>query len=99
MFQLFQRASASAPCNARDLVTRGARLIDVRTHHEYAAGHLPNSVNIPVLELEERMDEVGRGADPVVVYCRSGARSATAANMLRRAGYRSVCDLGAMSRF
>ena len=68
-------------------------LIDVRTPQEYAGGHIPGSVNIPVESLASRLDEVPHDK-PVVVYCRSGNRSATAADILVENGYKSVFDLG-----
>ena len=45
------------------------------------------------------MAEVGDKGKPVVVYCASGMRSASAAGMLRRAGFADVHDLGAMARW
>jgi phage shock protein E len=83
---------------ARQLVDDGALLVDVRTTEEFAAGHIPGAVNIPVQSLEQRLDELGPTTRPVVVYCRSGRRSADAARTLTGAGY-SVHDLGAMSRW
>lgn len=61
-------------------------LVDVRTPAEYAEAHAEGAINIPVQELPRRMGELQRSR-PVVVYCRSGARSAAAATMLRSAGY------------
>jgi rhodanese-related sulfurtransferase len=40
-------------------VTAGARLLDVRSPEEYAGGHLPGAINIPVQELDRRLGEVG----------------------------------------
>jgi rhodanese-related sulfurtransferase len=76
-------------------IENGALLLDVRTRDEYEAGHLPSAKNIPVQELSKSLDAVGTKDTPIVVYCRSGMRSATAASLLRDAGY-TVCDLGAM---
>ena len=68
-------------------------LIDVRTPEEFASGHIQNAVNISVETLQARLDEVPRGT-PVVVYCRSGNRSASAAQILGEGGYQPVYDLG-----
>jgi rhodanese-related sulfurtransferase len=68
-------------------------LIDVRTPEEFASGHIDGSVNIPVEEMQGRLDEIP-GDTPIVVYCRSGNRSATAARILTDAGYTPVYDLG-----
>jgi len=68
-------------------------LIDVRTPEEFASGHIAGAVNIPVDALSGRLSEVPTD-QPVVIYCRSGNRSATAAQILHRAGYPTVYDLG-----
>ena len=68
-------------------------LIDVRTPEEFASGHIDGSVNIPVEEMQGRLDDVPSDV-PIVVYCRSGNRSATAARILTEAGYAHVYDLG-----
>lgn len=68
-------------------------LIDVRTPEEFTSGHIDGSVNIPVEEMQGRLDEIP-GDAPIVVYCRSGNRSATAARILTDAGYAPVYDLG-----
>ena len=68
-------------------------LIDVRTPEEFASGHIQNAINISVETLQARLDEVP-GGTPVVVYCRSGNRSATAAQILVEGGYQPVYDLG-----
>jgi rhodanese-related sulfurtransferase len=83
---------------AKDLVAKGALLLDVRTHEEFASGHIPGAKNIPVQELGRRLGELAVTKTPVVVYCRSGGRSASAASVLRQAGH-TVCDLGAMSNW
>src|SRR5437763_373173 len=81
---------------ARALVTAGAALVDVRSPAEFAAGHLPDAKNVPLQDILARHD-VGPRDRPVVVYCRSGTRSAAAAGALRRAGYTNVVNLGPMS--
>jgi rhodanese-related sulfurtransferase len=85
--------------HARTLVAHGARLVDVRSALEFADRHLPNALNIPVQQLSERMVELGSKERPLVVYCRSGARSAEATRLLRSAGFVSVYDMGGMSNW
>lgn len=72
---------------------QGHLLLDVRTAEEFNSGHIPGAVNIPVESLANRLSEVP-GDQPVVVYCRSGNRSATAADILSEAGYSSIYDMG-----
>jgi phage shock protein E len=80
---------------AHALVAAGGTLLDVRSAEEFAAGHLEGAVLVPVDELAGRLAELPRER-PVVVYCRSGGRSARAAAILGEAGY-GVHDLGGMS--
>lgn len=84
---------------ARKLVAEGARLVDVRTPEEFDAGHIEGAVNIPLSQVEKRLAEFGPKDKPVVVYCRSGSRSASAARTLKASGYLQVQDLGGMSRW
>ncbi len=85
---------------ARELVGAGALLLDVRTPSEFAGGHLQGAINIPVSELGARVSELGQDrARPIVVYCASGMRSASAKTTLRGLGFADVHDLGAMGRW
>jgi rhodanese-related sulfurtransferase len=68
-------------------------LIDVRTPEEFASGHIPGAINISVQSLPDRLDEVPND-ETIVVYCRTGNRSATATDILVDAGYAPVYDLG-----
>ncbi|MFO0902087.1 MAG: FAD-dependent oxidoreductase [Pirellulales bacterium] len=63
----------------------GAQIIDVRTPTEFAAGHLPTAVNIPVDDLRTRLAEVPTDR-PVVVYCQVGMRGYLATRILLHAG-------------
>lgn len=71
-------------------------LLDVRTPEEFASGHIHGAVNIPQDSLESRLSEVPTD-QPIVLYCRSGNRSATASQILARAGYASIYDLGGLN--
>lgn len=68
-------------------------LLDVRTADEFRGGHIPGAVNISLQDLPQKLKRVST-AKPVVLYCRSGNRSATAAKLLLQAGYTDVFDLG-----
>ena len=73
----------------------GALLIDVRTEEEYRTGHIPNSILIPIDDLSSRLGELPTDKSTVlIVYCRTGRRSAAAADILREAGYTRIYDLG-----
>ncbi|RKH50157.1 rhodanese-like domain-containing protein [Corallococcus interemptor] len=87
----------SAGAEAHQRVEAGATLVDVRTPEEFAAGHLPGAMNIPVDELPQRLAELGSPRKPVVIYCRSGARSSRAEALLKERGFQDVFNLGPMS--
>ena len=76
-----------------DALTEDMPVLDVRTPGEYAAGHMPNSLNIPHTQLRERLDEVQAWADenageqPFVVMCAAGVRSWIGYRIVRHAGF------------
>ena len=80
----------------KEKIDRGesVQLIDVREPHEWQIGNLAaqGAKLIPLAELPNRLSEIDRD-EPVVVHCRSGARSARAADYLREQGYTDVRNL------
>lgn len=76
----------SLPQDARPLI------VDVRTAEEYAAGHLPGAINIPVDELRSRMDELPSDRQ-IAAYCQVGQRGYLATRILLQAG-RQATNLG-----
>jgi phage shock protein E len=67
-------------------------VVDVRTPAEYAAGHIPGAVNMPLDMLEYRTNDLPHDK-ALVVVCASGGRSVTASNMLTRAGFTNVYNV------
>jgi len=61
-------------------------LLDVREHDEYAAGHVPGSVHIPMRELGARQAELPTDRT-ILCVCRSGSRSGMVVRALAQAGY------------
>ena len=68
--------------------------LDVRTPEEYASGHIPESINIPVDKIGRLTDTVRDKNTEIYVYCRSGARSHRAAYDLKRLGYKNAVNIG-----
>ena len=90
------------PKLACDKAQEGGVIVDVRTPEEFSGGHVNGAVNIPVDRIGAKLDEIAQltGGDkdkPLIVYCRSGARSARAKKELVRAGYTQVTNLGGLS--
>lgn len=75
-------------------MTKNAVLIDVRTKEEYDQGHIPNSINLPLSELDQILREVPDKNTPLFVYCQSGSRSARAVKSMKKAGYVDVTNIG-----
>jgi phage shock protein E len=96
----FLKSSAPAHQNltpaqfAEGLRQPGAVLVDVRRPDEFASGHLPGAVNIEVTapDFGSRIAKLDP-TKPTYVYCRSGARSASAAGQLTKAGFAHVSNL------
>ena len=74
-------------------------IVDVRTEREFGGGALDGAVNHPVEGLPGTLLDMGVELDEeVIVYCRSGRRSAQAKTLLKAAGFKLVFDGGAMSK-
>jgi rhodanese-related sulfurtransferase len=70
-------------------------ILDVRTLEEYNAGHIENAVLLPVTDISNKGEEILSNKDSkILVYCRSGNRSATASKQLIKMGYTNVYDFG-----
>ena len=63
----------------------GVPLIDVRERDEFAAGHVPGAVNVPMSEIGDRLDELP--AEAFDVICQAGGRSARVVQALEARGY------------
>ena len=76
----------------------GALLYDVREADEYAAGHVPGAVNMPLSTLTEATLPDDKGV-PLYVYCLSGARSSKAVKYLQMQGYVNVKNIGGINAY
>ena len=92
---LTQRGKRASALEVTQLINRGkTTIVDVRDAAEFAAGHLPNAKNIPLGELAKRVGELDSAkSKSVVVVCQSGARAASAAGLLGKAGFADVVNL------
>lgn len=73
---------------------RSLVVLDVRTPEEFAAGHVPGAVNIPHTELAARIAELEGARDSdIVVYCRTGRRTAMALEVLEKSGFKRLLHL------
>ncbi|MBN1776867.1 MAG: rhodanese-like domain-containing protein [Clostridiales bacterium] len=91
---LYHKISAS---EAKAVIDTGENVIilDVREQSEYDSGHIPGAMLLPLGSITARAAEVLPDTDQkILVYCRSGNRSRTAANMLVDLGYTQIYDFG-----
>ena len=84
------------PTTSVDQVPVDAVLLDVREDDEWAAGHAPQAIHIPLGELAERVGEVPQDSGEVYVVCRMGGRSARATTFLNQSGWDAVNVAGGM---
>jgi rhodanese-related sulfurtransferase len=72
------------------LVNEGAVILDVRSKSEYAGGHIKNSLNIPVDQLQNNLSKLKDKEKIIITCCASGMRSASAKDILQNNGYEKV---------
>ena len=61
-------------------------IIDVRTREEFMGGHVVDSINIPLQEIEQKLNEIKQLTQPLILCCASGGRSGQAAAYLKQCG-------------
>lgn len=75
----------------------GVTILDVRTKEEHAVGHIKNSMLLTNTEIADKAETVLPDKNAkIIVYCASGMRSAGAAKLLSKMGYKHVYDLGGL---
>jgi rhodanese-related sulfurtransferase len=72
--------------NLDQLLTKDASIVDVRTPGEFMGGNAPGSVNIPLNEIPDRIDELKSMNQPLILCCASGGRSGQATAYLSQQG-------------
>lgn len=78
--------------DVRDLISKGACIIDVRERNEYELSHIIGAKNIPLSELRKRVNEIPKD-EPVYLHCRSAQRSYNAAMALKHLGYENIYNV------
>ncbi len=91
-----QNSSSVQNSEIEDLIRNGAKIFDVRTPDEYAADHYERAVNIPLIDIESRIDEFGPKDEPIIVYCRTGSRAESARTILEENRYSNVYNAGGL---
>ena len=90
-YKKISAADAKARMDSGDTII----ILDVRTQEEYDAGHIPGAILVPNETIVDKQPELLPDLDAeILVYCRSGNRSAQAAKKLIAIGYTNVVDFG-----
>ena len=72
--------------------TKQTTIVDVRTQQEFLGGHVPGSINIPLQEIQLRIEELRVLSQPIILCCASGDRSGQATTFLKTFGFK--CENG-----
>lgn len=72
--------------NIEKLIQDNATIVDVRTSQEFSGGHVSGSINIPLQEIQNRVQEFKCLKDPILVCCATGNRSGIAEQFLKSHG-------------
>jgi molybdopterin/thiamine biosynthesis adenylyltransferase/rhodanese-related sulfurtransferase len=95
--EIQQKIEQLSPEQAQEELSAGGEqiLLDTREPHEYAEAHLEGATLVPPAEVAERIDEIATdNSQRIILYCRSGARSARAAHQLQEQfGYDNVANV------
>ncbi len=78
---IFRRTSSND--SLKEILQQSHLVIDVRTKSEFEKGHFIGSKNIPLQEFENRLEEILAFKEPIIICCRSGARSEKAISILQ----------------
>ena len=73
-------------------------LLDVRTPGEFDSGYIPTAENLPLQIIGDKLPQVPKDS-LVILYCRSGNRSAQAKRILENEGYTNIVDFGGINRW
>ncbi len=95
-WSFFQKGGKDVgPTEATLLINRDqAKVVDVREPDEFATGHLPDALNIPLSQLSKRLGELESMKEfPLLVYCASGGRSSRACADLSKHGFDKLHNL------
>jgi len=96
---LLRRSGLVSAAEAADHLKKGAMVIDVRTAGEFASGHLPNAINLPLDEIEASLPRRVKDKNQVLLlHCQAGGRSAEAKKKLIALGYLNAFNLGSYNR-
>ena len=72
-------------------------MVDVRTPEEFLNEHIPGAINIPLEQVQQRINEFNELPKPIMAYCRSGNRSGMAVSILKQNGIAEAINGGGIN--
>lgn len=82
----------------KEQLGEGGQLIDVRSQIEFSQGALDGAVNMPIDTFQHLTDEIDQ-TKPILLYCRTGARSGMVKRYLEQLGFEKVHNIGGIQQF
>lgn len=76
------------------ICSKSTSIVDVRSPQEFMGGHVAGSINIPLAEVPNRLEEFKQMKQPIVLCCLSGGRSGQATQYLKQQGIQNVYNGG-----
>jgi rhodanese-related sulfurtransferase len=90
----FGAASEASTLDATRMMNNDALVLDVRDNAAFTTAHLPRAKNIPLGDLDKRVDEISKFKEkPVLIVCESGLRSRAASRLLKAKQFTQVSSL------
>lgn len=78
-------------------ILNNATMVDVRTPEEFLNEHIPGAINIPLEQVQQRINEFNELPKPIMAYCRSGNRSGMAVSILKQNGIAEAINGGGIN--
>ena len=82
--------------HAKNLLSSGAKLVDVRSPNEYAKGTVTGAINVPLEEIHDHLHKISNQS--CIVFCNSGTRSHIATEKLKSHGHQKVFNVGPLDK-
>lgn len=91
-----EEENTSSALSIRNMIDKGALVVDVRTPGEFSDKSYPEAINIPLAVLPTKLYKLESKDRSIVLYCLSGARSARGARYLQKIGFTNVVNAGGL---
>jgi rhodanese-related sulfurtransferase len=94
MLELLKKIFGIGPkVDYKELITKGAKVVDVRTSAEFNQGHLSGAINLPLQTLPSQLSKLKK-EQVIITCCASGMRSGAAKRLLKSQGFKNVHNGG-----